>query len=100
MAAQHRIHVETAGIESGNRCVVLAQDLGDADGVTRLDDGSFLVSEWPGRLFHVETGENTATRTLLDSREQKHYLNDFLRIDDLLLVPNWEPSTVSAYRIR
>ena len=68
--------------------------------VTRLDDGSFLVSEWPGRLFHVAPGKESTTQTLIDTREQKTYFNDFLRVGDLLLVPNWEPSTLTAYRIR
>lgn len=81
----------------------LADGLGNADGVARLEDGSYLVGEWPGRLFHVAPGagaESARTATLLDSREQKHYLNDFLRVGELLLVPNWEPSTLTAYRIR
>jgi hypothetical protein len=81
---------------------VLAEGLGNADGVVRLDDGSYLVGEWPGRLFHVvpAAGAAASVATLLDSREQKHYLNDFLRQGELLLVPNWEPSTVTAYRLR
>jgi hypothetical protein len=74
---------------------VLAQDLGNADGVVALGDGEYLVGEWPGRLFHVRAdGTNT---TLLDSRERKTYLNDFLRIGDRVIVPNWEPSTVTAF---
>ena len=77
----------------------LAQDLGNADGVTRLDDGKFLVSEWPGRLFHVALSDEASTSTVIDSREQKIYLNDFLRVGDLLIAPNWEPSTLTAYRI-
>ena len=62
-----------------------------------LDDGTWLVGEWPGRLFHVRAdGTNT---TLIDSREQKTYLTDFLRIGDRVIVPNWEPSTVTAYTL-
>ena len=75
----------------------LATDLGNADGVVALDDGTWLVGEWPGRLFHVRAdGTNT---TLIDSREQKTYLNDFLRVGDRVIVPNWEPSTVTAYTL-
>ena len=75
----------------------LAEGLANADGVVALGRGEYLVGEWPGRLFHVRAG-GTST-TLLDSREQKVYLNDFLRVGDRLLVPNWEPSRVTAYRI-
>ena len=82
---------------------MLAADLGNADGVVCLDDGSYLVGEWPGRLFHVVPATDAvaaSVTTVLDGREQKQYLNDFLRVGDVLLVPNWEPSTLSAYRIR
>ncbi|RNF82085.1 ATP-binding protein [Lysobacter psychrotolerans] len=75
----------------------LAQGLADADGIAALDDGSFLVSEWPGRLFHVRADGTSST--LLDTRQEKRYWNDFLLRGDLLLVPNWEPGTLSAYRI-
>ena len=82
----------------------LAADLGNADGVVRLDDGSYLVGEWPGRLFHVALAADASTpasvTTLLDGREKKQYLNDFLRAGELLLVPNWEPSSLTAYRLR
>ena len=82
---------------------VLATGLGNGDGVTRLDDGSYLVSEWPGQLFHVtwpSPGADAKVDTLLDGREKKIFLNDFLQHDGLLLVPNWEPSTLTAYRLR
>lgn len=91
-------------VDWGSKAVtVLAEGLGDADGVARLDDGSYLVGEWPGRLFHVAPAADAAAATvatLLDTREQRHYLNDFLRVGGLLLVPNWEPSTLTAYRLR
>lgn len=76
---------------------VLASDLGQADGVAALGDGAYLVSEWPGRLFEV--GADGSSRVLLDTREAKVLLNDFLLIGDTLHVPNWEPGTVTAYRV-
>ncbi|MFD0739409.1 SMP-30/gluconolactonase/LRE family protein [Lysobacter koreensis] len=76
----------------------LAEGLGNADGVVALRDGTYLVGEWPGRLFHV-AGDGAST-VLLDQREAKHYLNDFILLGDRLIVPNWEPSTVSAYRLQ
>jgi hypothetical protein len=77
---------------------VLAEGLGNGDGVAILDDGSYLVGEWPGQLFHVRADGSHAV--LMDSRAEKVYLNDFLRLGDLLLIPNWEPSRVSAYRLQ
>jgi hypothetical protein len=75
----------------------LAEGLGDGDGIAALGHGSYLVGEWPGRLFHV-TADGKST-VLMDGRKDKRYLNDFLLVDDQLIVPNWEPGTVSAYRV-
>ncbi|MGH8078777.1 MAG: SMP-30/gluconolactonase/LRE family protein, partial [Lysobacter sp.] len=77
---------------------VLADGLGNADGVVALRGGAYLVGEWPGRLFHVAADGTSSV--LLDSREAKRYLNDFILVGDRLIVPNWEPSTLSAYRIK
>jgi hypothetical protein len=75
----------------------LAEGLGNADGVVALGRDEYLVGEWPGRLFHV--GADGVVATLLDTRAEKTYLNDFLRVGDRLVVPNWEPGRVTAYRI-
>jgi outer membrane protein assembly factor BamB len=86
-------------IDYATRAVtVLADGLGDADGVVRLDDGSYLVSEWPGLLHRVAPAERT--ETLIDSREAGTYINDILRVGDLLIAPNWKPGSLTAYRIR
>lgn len=76
---------------------VLAKDLGQADGVARAEGDSYFVSEWPGRLFVVMA--DGTSRVLLDSREAGTYINDFIRVGDLLIVPNWKPGTLRAYRI-
>lgn len=75
----------------------LADGLGEADGVAALGDGAYLAGEWPGRLFHVAA--DGVVTTLLDTRATRHYWNDFLLIGDRLLVPNWEPGTLTAYRL-
>lgn len=75
----------------------LAEGLGNADGVVSLGAQNYLVGEWPGRLFHV--ADDGTSSVLLDSRESKIYLNDFILVGDHLIVPNWEPSTLSAYRL-
>ncbi len=75
----------------------LASDLGQADGVAPLGGGAYLVSEWPGRLFEV--GADGGARVLLDTREAKTLLNDFVLVGDTLYVPNWGPGSVTAYRV-
>lgn len=78
----------------------LATGIGNGDGVVALGDGRYLASEWPGRLFHVAA--NGSVETLVDSRESKRYINDFMlltrRGKDMLIVPSWEPGTVTAYK--
>jgi glucose/arabinose dehydrogenase len=76
---------------------VLAEGLGDGDGIATLGGGAYLVSEWPGRLFHVAT-DGTST-VLLDTRAQTTYLNDVLLLGDRLVVPNLEPGRLSAFRL-
>lgn len=80
------------------KITLLAQGLGDGDGVAALGDGSYLVSEWPGRLFHVKA--DGSNEVLLDQRQQKRYINDFLLVGDRLFIPNWKPGSVSAYRLQ
>jgi hypothetical protein len=75
----------------------LASDLGQADGIAPLGNGAYLVSEWPGRLFEVAA--DGSSRVLLDTRAAGTLLNDFLLVGDTLYVPNWEPGSVTAYRV-
>lgn len=76
---------------------VLATGLGQADGVARADGDNYLVGEWPGRLFYVTP--DGKTKTMLDSRARETYINDFIKVGDLLIVPNWKPGSVTAYRM-
>lgn len=86
----------------------LARDLGDGDGIVALGGQTYLVSEWPGRLFHVlPNGEHFV---VIDSRAEKRFINDMLAIDlpgdsagdhaRLLLIPSWEPGSLTAYRLK
>ena len=76
---------------------VLAEGLGNGDGIAALGGGAYLVSEWPGRLFHVAAdGRSTV---LLDTRAQDKYINDVLLLDDRLIAPNLEPGSLSAWRV-
>ncbi len=77
--------------------MVLAEGLGDADGVAALGDGRYLVSEWPG-LVHSASMYGTHD-TILDTREEAILMNDFLLVGDRLFVPHWEPGALSAYRV-
>jgi len=83
--------------ETSRELELVASGLGQADGIAVLDDGTILVSEWPGRLFAVSTdGE---VETVIDSREAGVFINDFLLVGDLLIVPSWNPGRLTAYRV-
>jgi DNA-binding beta-propeller fold protein YncE len=76
---------------------VLASGLGQADGVSPGDGDTYFVSEWPGRLFRVTA--DGRTQVLMDTRAKGAYINDFIRVGDLLIVPSWKPGSLSAYRV-
>ena len=76
---------------------VLAEGLGQADGVAAADGGGYFVSEWPGRLFRV--GPDGRWRVLIDTRGSQTYINDLIRTGDRLIVPNWKPGSLTAYRL-
>lgn len=76
---------------------VLAEGLGDGDGVAPLDGGRYLVSEWPGLMHVVSPGAGHTT--IMDTRAEGRLLNDFLLIDSTLYQPHWEPGEISAYRV-
>ncbi len=77
---------------------VLADGLGDADGIAALGGDRYLVSEWPG-LMHVVNAADGTHETIMDSRAENRFLNDFLLVGDVLYQPHWEPSEFTAYRV-
>lgn len=79
------------------RISVLAEGLGQADGVAALGGGRYLVSEWPGRLFAV--GPDGRAEVLIDSRGEGRYINDFILQGDRLVVPHWKPGALQALRL-
>lgn len=76
---------------------VLATGLGQADGVAAGVGDDYLVGEWPGRMFRVTP--DGRSKAILDTRPTETYINDFIRAGDLLIVPNWKPGSVTAYRM-
>ncbi len=76
---------------------VLAEGLGDADGVAVLSNGRYLVSEWPG-LMHVVSPDGSHA-SIMDTKAEKRLLNDFLLVGDTLYQPHWDPGEMSAYRV-
>lgn len=80
----------------------LASRMQNADMVVPLDEieglaGGYIVSSWPGVLWHVSPeGE---TRMLQDTRSVPIMMNDIALYGDVLIAPNMNPGTVTAYRV-
>lgn len=75
---------------------VLASDLGQGDGIA-VTRGGYFVSHWPGRIMHVSTdGEATV---LLDTEADGTFQNDLILLGDTIIIPNWQPGTVTAWMI-
>ena len=86
-------------IDYNSRAVtVLAEGLGNADGVAALGEGRYLVSEWPG-LMHVVNTDDGSHQAIMDTQRETRFLNDFLLVGDVLYQPHWEPSELTAYRV-
>lgn len=75
----------------------IATGMENADGIAVLDDGSYLVSSWPGQIWHVSTSGETID--IHDTQDVPTYQNDLTRVGDLIIVPNWQPGTVTAWRL-
>jgi hypothetical protein len=80
---------------------LIATGMENADGigvVGKKSGGGFLVSSWPGQIHHVS--KKGAVTTILDTSAEKIYQNDLTTVGDLVVVPNWEPSSVTAWRLK
>lgn len=76
---------------------VLATGMKDADGIGLVPGGGYLVSSWPGEIHHV-SDDGTVT-LLVDTKADGILQNDLSVFGDVVIVPNWEPGTVTAWKI-
>lgn len=77
----------------------LASGMENADGIGLRPDGGFVISSWPGQLWHVRAGE---TPTLIQdtSGDTPILMNDILLSGNRLITPNWMPGTVRGYGVK
>jgi hypothetical protein len=76
---------------------VIATGMKDADGIGLVPGGGYLVSSWPGEIHHV--GEDGVVTLMIDTRADGILQNDLSVFGDVVIVPNWEPGTVTAWKI-
>ncbi len=76
---------------------LIATGMKDADGVGLVPGGGFLVSSWPGEIHHVS--EDGFVTLMIDTKADGILQNDLSVFGDVVIVPNWEPGTVTAWKI-
>lgn len=76
---------------------VIATGMVDADGIGLIPGGGYLVSSWPGQIHHV--GMDGTVTTVVDTKADGILQNDLNVYGEIVIVPNWEPGTVTAWRI-
>ena len=76
---------------------LVAAGMKDADGVGLIPGGGYLVSSWPGEIYHV--GDDAGVTLLIDTKADGILQNDLSVFSDVVIVPNWEPGTVTAWKI-
>jgi hypothetical protein len=76
---------------------VIATGMKDADGIGLIPGGGYLVSSWPGEIYHV--GEDGTVTKVVDTKADGILQNDLNVYGDIVIVPNWEPGTVTAWKI-
>ncbi len=71
---------------------------GGIDGLDKDNDGNFVFSNWPGKIYYLDNGKIT---TMWDSTEKKINTADifFAKELNLLLVPTFFDNQVVAYKI-
>ncbi|GAB1450374.1 hypothetical protein MASR2M47_04300 [Draconibacterium sp.] len=77
---------------------LLIEDAGGVDGLEKNNDGDFVFSNWPGRIFIHKNGK---TIKLLDTtaEELKTADIDYDLKHDLILVPTFFDNRIVAYKI-
>jgi hypothetical protein len=75
----------------------IATGMINADGVGLVPGGGYLVSSWPGQIHYV--AEDGTVTTLLDTTEAGILQNDLSMFGDTVIVPNWVPGTVTAWKV-
>jgi len=76
----------------------IATGMTDADGIGLVEGGGFMVSAWRGDIFYVAA--DGVVKKLADTREEEILQNDLTVFGDTIIVPNWTPGTVTAWRIK
>lgn len=82
-----------------NNSEVVNKTVTNGDGLIILNDRTFIASRWQGEIYLISNGTQ---KLLLDTKAQKSNTADieYIREENLLLVPTFAKNTVVAYRLK
>ncbi len=83
--------------DGGRNLTQIATGMDNSDGIAALPDGEYVVSSWPGQIWHVAS-DGSVTK-LLDTEADGILQNDLTGVGDLIVVPNLTTETVTAWRL-
>lgn len=77
---------------------VLIEGVGGADGLEKLENGNFIYSNWPGRIFITKGAESIK---LIDTVGTKNTADiDYVPGKNLVLVPTFSGDSLEAYELK
>tara|TARA_R110002073_G_scaffold87715_8_gene208304 strand:+ start:2379 stop:3236 length:858 start_codon:yes stop_codon:yes gene_type:complete len=85
-------------IDRVSRAVTLiAEGVGNGDGLAADGHGGYLANEWPGQTYRISPDGEVVV--IADVRADETYTNDFTIVDGILYTPHFNSGEVSASRI-
>ncbi|MCX6234757.1 MAG: hypothetical protein NT175_08540 [Bacteroidetes bacterium] len=76
------------------------ENTGGIDGLARIDDGKFLISDWKGSVYLIQSGK-TAKKLLDTSSDHINAADiDYIPGAKILLVPTFYDNRVMAYEVK
>ena len=76
---------------------VLADNCGGIDGIEKMENGEFIYSNWPGKIFVTKGAESIK---LLDTVDKKNTADiDYVPGKKMVLVPTFLGNSVEAYKL-
>ena len=80
---------------------VFTEGLGNGDGIIKLKNNDFIVSDWKGQLFYINHTDWSKIK-LLDTREEGIYSADlgYIPEHNLILVPTFFGNKVACYKLK
>lgn len=83
---------------NSKKVVEFQSDCGGVDGIEKDNNGNFVFSNWPGKIYYLKGGQVTK---MMDTTKEKINTADigFAKALNLLLVPTFYDNRVVAYKI-